>query len=242
MQSKLVDGAEKLEPYYVRRLDGTEDLYASFALRYQVYCCEKQFLSAEEYPDGYEKDDYDSQAIHLGAFAANGQLVGTVRLVLSDSYNFPLKRFCRLSLKGVEKPARTKIAEISRLAISKNLTSQVLKQLNQGDSPQSLRLRDEVRVSRALVLELYKALYQESKRYGVTHWLAAMEQSLARLLWRHQFLFHPVGPEVDYYGLVRPYMAHISHLEAQVFGANPEMFAHFMDGLAKPHRPVQGHQ
>src|SRR5690606_15783528 len=63
-----------------------------------------------------------------------------------------------------------------------------------------------------IVLGLYKTMYQASKRQGITHWLAAMERSLLRLLTRYNIGFQPIGPELDYFGPVVPYIAAIADI------------------------------
>jgi len=81
-------------------------------------------------------------------------------------------------------------------------------------------------------------MYQFSKRQGLTHWLAAMEKTLLRLLHRYQFGFKPIGPEVDYYGPVTPYLAEIAQMEEGVRQRHPELFAQFAQGLAPEFLPI----
>jgi hypothetical protein len=47
-------------------------LEKSYALRYQVYCLERKFLRAENYPSGLEIDEFDRHAIHVGAASRRG--------------------------------------------------------------------------------------------------------------------------------------------------------------------------
>jgi hypothetical protein len=68
-----------------------------------------------------------------------------------------------------------------------------------------------------------------------------MESSLWRLLSRFAFEFRPVGPEVDYYGPVTPYLADIQELEQVVFNRRPEIFREFTDGLAPELLPDYAH-
>src|SRR4051812_4367815 len=39
----------------------------SYRLRHQVYCNERQFLAAADYPDGLESDELDASSVHVGA-------------------------------------------------------------------------------------------------------------------------------------------------------------------------------
>jgi N-acyl amino acid synthase of PEP-CTERM/exosortase system len=89
-----------------------------------------------------------------------------------------------------------------------------------------------------IILGLYKALYHESKRKGVTHWFVAMEKTLLRLLHRFNFDFTPIGPELDYYGPVVPYIAEVAEIEQTVFRNNPELFLDFIAGLEDEFLPA----
>ena len=54
---------------YFRALEIDDDpalLQASYEMRYQVYCLERQFLSPSYYPLGAETDVFDQHAVHLG--------------------------------------------------------------------------------------------------------------------------------------------------------------------------------
>ena len=215
----------------------------SYALRYEVYCHERHFLAAEDYPSKLEIDSYDKHAIHAGGVNKEGTLVGTVRLVLPSAQGFPLFEHCELYpdyqyLADPDKLAQLATAEISRLAISKSYR----RRRNDGlydlaskvDCVASARTKEEEAHHRhrpEIILGLYKTLYQASKRQGITHWFAAMERPLLRLLRRYNFDFKPIGPELDYYGPVTPYYAAVAEIEAGVHRRCPEMLAEFVRGL-----------
>ena len=78
---------------------------------------------------------------------------------------------------------------------------------------------------------LYRAMYHESKRAGIRYWLALMEKGLWKLLHIHGFLFHPIGPEVDFLGRVRPYIGDLQGFETGVFAKFPQFYEYFMVGL-----------
>jgi N-acyl amino acid synthase of PEP-CTERM/exosortase system len=219
-------------------------------LRYEVYCNEQQFLAPEDYPSRLEIDSYDDHAIHVGAINREGVLVGTLRLVLPSAQGFPLLEHCELfdAYKYLADPAnQAQIAsvEISRLAVSKSYRRRAndgLYGLAETEDKMARQQKDGAAPHRRnrpeLVLGLYRAMYQFSKRQGITHWLAAMEKTLLRLLHRYQFGFKPIGPEVDYYGPVTPYLAEIAQMEEGVRQRHPELFAQFAQGLAPEFLPV----
>lgn len=214
------------------------------ALRYLVYCQERNFLPAQNYPDGKESDEFDQYSHHFAAFDPSEQIAGAVRLVRhSRALKLPLQRYCTLfedlpdHLKSIPLAST---AEISRLVVSKDYRRRKNDNAYGGlavDPSASVSVIDlaEERHKRhdrkshdpEIVLGLYRSMYQKSKLEGITHWYAAMEKPLARLLMRCGFEFHPVGPEVDYYGPVAPYIACIADLEAWVASVDPERFRWF---------------
>lgn len=217
--------------FYFQRVDGSEALELTYALRHQVYCYERGFLDPSKYTDGLETDRYDENALHFGAFDLQDQMVGTVRLVCSPTGELPLLEHCSLEGPGPRLLGAANSAEISRLAVSK------LYRRRDGDGMYGLAQVEEDngegrRQRPEIVLGLYKVMYQESKRLRIRFWYAAMESSLWRLLARFAFEFRAVGPEVDYYGPVTPYLADIQELEQVVFNRRPEVFREFTDGLA----------
>ncbi|PWB59891.1 MAG: PEP-CTERM/exosortase system-associated acyltransferase [Nitrosomonadales bacterium] len=230
-------------------IDGTRYLQDSYALRYEVYCNEQHFLAPECYPSRLEIDSYDDHAIHVGAINREGVLAGTLRLVLPSALGFPLLEHCSLFseydyLTDSANPAPLSAVEISRLAVSKSYRRRandglygvaetgdnMTPQQRDGEAPRR-RSRPE------LVLGLYRTMYQYSKRQGITYWLAAMEKTLLRLLHRYQFGFKPIGPEVDYYGPVTPYLAEIAEMEKGVRQRHPDLFAEFAQGLSPEFMP-----
>jgi len=228
-------------PVPCRRIDGTDYLDGSYRLRYEVYCHEVGFLDARDYPDGRERDAYDADAIHFGAIRDDDQVVGTVRLVPWSGRGFPMLDHCPVDIPEAQKPHAV---EVSRLAVSRMFRRR------EGDGlygmAQDRAKLDEIPRQKGdprrkprpeVVVGLYKAMYHESKRLGITHWYAAMEPLLARLLARFNFVFRPIGPEVDYYGPVQPYMAAIDEIEKHVFRSSPIMFWAFCDGLESEFLP-----
>lgn len=230
--------------FHFEQVDGTPRLADSFALRFQVYCNECDFLPASNYPDGREQDEFDAHSSHFIGVHVNGELAGTARLVRSPLDRLPLSTKCRVDSELLPAGLSPDNAgEISRLAVSKNFR----RRASDGRLPDTKRdtaATDQApakakrrRACPELVLGLYKVLYQHSKRTGIEYWFAAMESSLARLLnWFH-FEFRPVGPEVDYYGPVRPYVASLADLEAAVQRHAPNLFAEFIDGLEPEYLP-----
>ena len=69
-------------------------LEKSYRLRYQVYCVERHYLNAADYPDQRETDEFDAHSVHVGAIDSYGELAGTARLIRANPHGFPMFRYC----------------------------------------------------------------------------------------------------------------------------------------------------
>ncbi|MEW6678169.1 MAG: PEP-CTERM/exosortase system-associated acyltransferase [Pseudomonadota bacterium] len=213
------------------RVDASsEHLFETFRLRYQVYCLERGFLSAEDYPQSFEQDEYDGHAEHFSAHDRQGELAGSVRLVRhSPELGYPFQTHCPIA-PGLELPPPEEAQEISRLVVSKAYRRRREDNwigINDADTPVPADIAAKRGGHPIIVLGLYRAMFAYSRANGVRYWYAAMERSLARLLGRYGFDFTPIGPEVDYYGPVAVYLADLRKLEARVSAENPALFKWF---------------
>lgn len=229
------------EGMFFRKIDSPDLLEDVFRLRYQVYCKERRFLSESEYPHGAEKDAFDDFAIHFGAFDQAGMLVGAVRLILSECPVFPIEERIPTLALGESLPLRGECAEISRLTISKLYRRRAQDGLYYEPQAQDVAVRDKgqyfMRRVRPMAFGLYREMYHESKRLGIRYWYALMEKTLRTLLKIHGFVFDPIGPEVDFYGLVTPYLADIVELEKNVHEKFPQFYDYFMEHLEPQLQP-----
>ncbi|MCU6435572.1 PEP-CTERM/exosortase system-associated acyltransferase [Undibacterium sp. Jales W-56] len=220
--------------FYVKRVKNQDELHKIFSLRYQVYCLEKMFLDAKDYPEGLEQDQYDESAIHLGAFANGENIVGSLRLVRSTTMHFPMFDHCTVA--QLPKDASSlEYAEISRLLISKKKRT-MIRPLKQATSPNIGAARSDFTdfgIS-DLLMELFKVMFSHSKQRGIKYWLAAMEPSLMRLLQYHHFNFRQVGPATDYYGQVIPCIASLAEIEKQLSEKNYDFFLQFAKYMTDP--------
>ena len=217
-------------------VEDMQDLKKLYQLRYDVYCLQKGFLDPENYPENFETDVFDKHSLHFGAFDDLGNALGTLRLVKSSSQGFPMLGHCDID---VPDHILENAGEISRLAVS----TIIRKRKSDGEYGMEIEgdALDRRPINRAInnrrqhrpdiVVGLYKSLYQESKRQGITHWLAAMEPGLLKLLRRFYFNFESIGPEVDYYGPVRPYIVSLETVEDQVYECSKPFYASFVKGL-----------
>ena len=229
--------------FTAREIDDLPDLLdASYRMRYQVYCHERHFLPAHYYTDGIETDAFDPHAVHLGVLSETGTLVATARLVRRTEHGLPMFGHCNIQEQhAVLANARAPIVEVSRLAVSRQYNRR------KGDEHYALEgggvtaVGQRRREGGEIVMTLYRELYQASKRHGFTHWLAATEPSLQRLLNRYRFPFKQVGPETDYFGLVAPYLMDIAEFEIEILKREVPVLRDFLVGLPPHLQPAATH-
>src|SRR5208283_1875438 len=105
----------------VEKATSQEELNDVFKLRYRVYCLERGYENADDYPEGIESDEYDPYSVHFIAYVESAP-VGTVRLILDNPIGLPVGRYCNTDLKAIS-PDTGRIAEISRLAVRSDATT-----------------------------------------------------------------------------------------------------------------------
>ena len=203
-----------------------------YALRFQVYCYECGFIREEDYPEGIEYDKFDPQSVHFAAIGENGDIVGTMRMILRGDHLFPLEEHCPDVRIDHDALPGVKYAEISRFVISKRVRRRRADGMYYEPQFEDQMGVDEdgeafLRRCRPMAFGLYKAMYMESKQLGVTHWYSLMEKSLWLLLKIHGFSFTPCGEEVDFSGPVRPYIAKVEQVEKDVAKKFPKFFTYF---------------
>lgn len=211
-----------------------------YALRYEVYCLERNFLPAENYPDGLEFDEYDSYSTLFAACTHADEVIGTARLIqCPEELQFPFETHCNVLHERITLPPKHECGEVSRLIVHKNYRRR------SGDSMEGIprefvlntlpaaranepQPQPERRInSPEIMLGLYRQMYHYSLKAGVRYWYAAMERSLARVLRGFNFTFKPIGSESNYYGPVTPYIADLRELEDNLRTRNPALLAWF---------------
>ena len=205
-----------------RSIDNDRELLeASYQLRYRVYCLERRFLKAADYPDQLEYDEFDRSSIHIGLINRLRETLATSRLVTANGAGFPLFRHCDLyphesHLYG----GNSGVVEISRVCISRDL--------REGRTASTS----------SIAMDLYRATYQESRRRGFTHWLAAMPPSQHRLLTAILgFPMRAIGPQVDYFGPVTPYLLDLQEVDRAILSGTRPRLRTFLDGLEPQFHP-----
>jgi N-acyl amino acid synthase of PEP-CTERM/exosortase system len=223
------------------RVDDPDLLAAALRLRYQVYCQERHFLDPSQYPQQLETDPYDSHSVHfVGRHRYRKLAASTARLVLPSSLGFPLQQHCEFHpdfafIGEAGHPALQHYAELSRLAVSKRFLRRPGDTLYGGPprTPGAIvaPAASPQEVGPEIIAGLFKRMYHETKRLGVTDLVVAMEHSLYLLLRRMGYRFHAIGPVVDYYGPVMPYTKNIAELERDLYRCRRPVFDFMIEGL-----------
>ena len=205
--------------FQARSIDGDPVLMARhYRLRYQVYCLEREFLHAGDYPDERERDEFDGDSVHVGAVDPLGELAGTARVIKPNRRGLPMFRYCTLfpHVRTFEDPGHVAV-EVSRVSISRHYASR-------GDgAPAGVESTDAAgAAARAFqrrrrrtepFLTLMKAVVQGAKLANATHLIGATDAALHRWLVHYGFPYRVSGPGVDYYGLVAPCIMSLIELD-----------------------------
>ncbi len=210
-------------------------LEAIYQLRYQVYVNEWGFENPKEHPEGLEKDAYDQQSLHFYAYPDTvDNIIGTARLILVSDSTLPIEQHFDIHERPIDVP-RNKIAEISRLAISKDFRRRAIDrvifsrddshidELEQHQANMKVIERERRKCEHELIRGLYLSIYRESLKLGLTHWYAVMARGLYVILGRWGIQFKQVGPAREYHGSRAPYLLKISDLESYLEKKNPEL-------------------
>ena len=190
------------------RIADTEELKQEiYKLRYNVYVDEFKFENPSDHPDGLEKDIYDDHSIHLvGICRKTKKVIATLRMVRHSSLGLPINNIKDYNFKWSEADRRN-IIEVSRLTIDTKF--------RRADSGVFFDKGTRRKSSKPVaVFGLYRLLYHESKRLGVTHWGMISEPHLHEALTTMGYLFYPIGHMIDYHGLRSPYLASLKEMES----------------------------
>ncbi len=201
-----------------RKIDKNDTIYPElFRLRYRVYCDECGFEDPKEYPEMMERDEYDDYAIHFcNTLAGHREMGGTVRMILNSEKGFPIEKHFIIDGRLLPDFERTKIAEISRLAISKSFRRRIGDGILYSEKTELITDKNKLHIKNRRENEknfasgLYRCIYKESLKRGLTHWYAAMTEGLCSLLTRQGYVWHPIGPKINYHGYRQPYIAVIA--------------------------------
>ena len=203
----------------------------TFRIRFSVFSDELHLPGFEpwHYPDGLETDAYDAHSAHcLLRYKPTASWVGTVRLILAPPLDttapFPVEAAAGSALdttpfQGVN---RRHIAEISRLMLSSRWRHRHLPDGTTSPTPTGVST-GHAQVQLPLI-GLFAATMQLTVHNGITHLLAGIEPPLHHLLLRLGIELTPIGPEISYHGVRRPYFGTVHDMVTQLQKKNPRVW------------------
>ena len=180
----------------------------SFEIRHRVYCEEQGWEPTAA--DQIESDSYDFYASHVVLRRADSTALGSVRLVPANTSAvfvvLPIERCFGLSLTKIfpnqTLPDRTRIAEVSRLAV----LPEYRRMLNQPEPTAESAFPESMRF---YAVQLFLGALAAAHKQGVHTLVMLMEPKLFRYLralgFRHSF----AGEAVDHHGLRVPIIAQV---------------------------------
>ena len=196
---------------------------AAFALRYQVYCIERQFEDPAEQKGGLETDQFDRHALHSLLFhRACDEAIGTARLILPEARpnSLPIQQLLKKNgLNAGDYFPSAAAAEISRFAVSKQFRRRDFG----PEAPLSAEAERERRGSLPC-LGLVQILLRQSIDLGIEYWGAVMEPQLLRWLAMLGICFEPIGPMISHHGLRQPSYCHLPTMLRELAEAKPEFW------------------
>ena len=227
-----------MEPFTFKKVEFGDSalLKAIFRLRFEVYARECGFIREADYPEGLESDEYDEQSVHFAALDRFEDVVGTLRLIMPGKQPLLIEKYCPHIHIYHNSLSPMSFAEISRLIISRKVRRRKGDELFYSPEVEDKSIVTQkgetfLRRAKPMAFGLYRELYRESKKRGLTHWYSLMEKELWLLLRLHGFKFECIGDEVDVFGPVKPYLGKIATIEKEVAKKFPKFFEYFTEDV-----------
>lgn len=163
----------RTEDFQIKLLTSENEKYLAFQLRKEIFCDKLNWVNCI---DGHiEVDNYDDDAILIGALDEFGDIIGTVRVIPAFLPMMIEKEFSLLISPGHRIRKEVDTAEASRLCVRSTIDS-----------------RKKSRISHAL----YHAAYKWCMFYGIRYLYIVVEKKMLRNLNRIGLSCHSVGPMV----------------------------------------------
>ncbi len=217
-----------------------------YRLRYEVYALEFGFENPYDFPDKLERDQFDDHSVHFVAVNEDNDIIGTVRMILDSGKGFPIEHASEIT-DFHDRPISKKITEVSRLTVAKTLRRRLEDGMHGIESyiPESQggvsdKISAEIRERRrrpAIVLGLYRAVYQKCKELDITHMYMITEDKLFHALYKFGFVFSKVGEPVQYHGKRTPYATSWRAIEEHMHQHHSDLLDFLLFKLDKKYHP-----
>jgi len=214
-QMQLTLAAKFLQYFDIAYVVTEAQRHDVFGIRYSVYCDEFGYEPVHLFPDHEERDEFDSNAIHvLITHKTSGTPAGCVRLVTpigsKGSDLLPFEKHCESSLdtefiRSLNLDRGT-VCEISRLAVDGPFRRRAGEKVTRYGEVEGMDwTKQERRTFSMIAVACFLAATALTDLTGRTNVFAMMEPFLPRLLKRSGIEFQRAGKDIDYHGLRAPY-------------------------------------
>ncbi len=225
--------------------EGPTTMEAIHRLRFDVYVKEFGFFHPVHHINGRLPDAYDPFGLHAVALERE-EVVGALRLTLHSERGFPIAGLVP-QLRCPSAPEAT--GEVSHLVIAKRWRRRREDGLYGAESylrvseggilpdgvPLSVALKK--RGGPALLLGLFRILYQSSRRLGLQSWLMLAEKRLHTVLNRFGLPLHQMSDALGGPDGPRPCLLHLKDMEAHLKRLHAPLYRDFLQGLESEYRP-----
>lgn len=178
-----------------------------YQMRYQVYCLEQGWEPADGFPDGQEKDEFDSRAVHfLIRERAPNRWVGTLRVVLPDEAPLPIESLNVLTKSGPSQAGTA--AEISRVCRPRSTL--------EAHSP-------ELGGASEILLRLLRGAGEYCREQDIGHLYMFCRPAMVRLLGRLSIPITRAGIPTDHRGIRVPYLVDLDAAFSEARRGSPAL-------------------
>lgn len=231
-----------LERFEIKICNTLADIKRCMKIRYDVYCLELGWESAEAFPDRLERDVFDEAAVHiLLKERAGGQPVGAARIVypdaaVSDGRLPVVTHSAQLERSLADYCGLDSVFEVSRLTMSREAMTS------------GLRGGDAGLPNASPALALLKGVLQATAYDGYPTACMIVALPLKRMLTSLGCRFHDIGIRIEHRGVRVPLYRDMAALLAEMHDIRPDVWRYVTDGgdtwpldraaLARERRPT----
>jgi N-acyl amino acid synthase of PEP-CTERM/exosortase system len=213
-----------LDKFDIKICNTISDIKKCMKIRYDVYCLEKGWESADAFPDRLERDGFDETAVHvLLKDRARGQAVGAARIIYPD----PDISEGRLPAVALSRPLEAALAqycgldgvfEVSRLTISRDA-------LASGS-----RGFDAALPNASPALALLKGVLQATAYDEFNTACMTVAPPMKRMLTALGCRLHDIGVRIEHRGVRVPLFRNLHAMLAEMHEVRPDVWRYLTDG------------
>jgi len=179
--------------YEVVLADTEESKEIHYALRYRVFCLEKEFENAARFVRQMETDQYDSQAIHfLVRERMTNNWIAAARLIISPAESLPISAVAEIELP--EHVGQGVVAEFSRLLILNTFR----------------QVQNQAVTEPEILLGLIRAARDYCLKRNIKTWVFLCRRSIHRILGNIGIDMQQIGPACVHRGIRVPYLMNLN--------------------------------